>query len=115
MLLYRLGIPASLNCRPPALTARPATSYEQPTQRILGEGNLHDFEIRHKHLDGRSLEHIRRGSSDAPGAEVQQATNDAVKATSAERPYLLELKTPESAKRSSSSAKKYEKYGVKAR
>ena len=45
---------------------------------MLGEGNLHDFEIRHKHLDGRSLEHIRRGSSDATDAEVQQATNDAV-------------------------------------
>ncbi len=40
---------------------------------------------------------------------------DAVRATSAQRPYLLELKTPESAKRTSASAKKYEKYGVKAR
>ena len=45
----------------------------------------------------------------------EQGLLDAVKATSAERPYLLELKTPESAKRSSSSSKKYEKYGVKAR
>ena len=40
---------------------------------------------------------------------------DAVRAASAERPYLLELKTPESARRTSASAKKYEKYGVRAR
>ena len=40
---------------------------------------------------------------------------DAVRAASAERPYLLELKTPESARRTSASVKKYEKYGVKAR
>ncbi len=72
-----------MNCRPPALTARPTKSYEQPTLRILGEGNLHDFEIRHKHLDGRSLEHIGRGSSDATDAEVQQATNDAGSAETA--------------------------------
>ncbi len=40
---------------------------------------------------------------------------DAVRAVSAQRPYLLELKTPESARRTSASAKKYEKYGIKAR
>ncbi len=33
-----------------------------------------------------------------------------VKATSAERPYLLEIKTPESAKRAAASEKKYAKY-----
>ncbi len=45
----------------------------------------------------------------------EQGLLDAVSATSVERPYLLELKTPESAKRSSASAKKYEKYGMKSR
>lgn len=34
--------------------------------------------MKHKHLDDRSLEHIRRGRSDATDAEVRQATNDAV-------------------------------------
>ncbi len=35
---------------------------------------------------------------------------DVVKATSADRPYLLEIKTPESAKRAEASRKKYAKY-----
>lgn len=45
----------------------------------------------------------------------EQGLLDAVRATSAERPWLLELKTPESAKLSTASSKKYEKYGMKAR
>ena len=39
---------------------------------------LHDFEIRHKLLDERSLEHICRGRSDATDSEARQAANDAV-------------------------------------
>ena len=34
--------------------------------------------MKHKHLDDRSLEHIRRGRSDATDAEVRQVTNDTV-------------------------------------
>ncbi len=56
---------------------------------------------------------LEEGDWEAGGDE--DGLFEAVRATSAERPYLLELKTPESAKRTAASAKKYEKYGVTAR
>ena len=38
---------------------------------------------------------------------------DAIRATSIDRPYLLEIKTPESSKRAIASSVKYKKYGGK--
>lgn len=38
---------------------------------------------------------------------------DAIRATSVDRPYLLEIKTPESSKRATAASVKYKKYGGK--